>query len=359
MRRLVTRIFLIAGILIILIFLIQFVRVPYRIHSRGVVMPVKEWVLKKDASGTLVSQYKDNLTNTSTQYMVTQFQRGDLARFQLREGLLNTEEVFAGDTIGKISSTEEEKRYVELKAELLVQQSLLKVYSTGEKPEKVRMAYESMLRAEQEYNTQRQLTDRQEALYNKNYISAEQFELSYNDLIVKQQNANEAKANYQSLITGAKKEEIDYINASIHALEMQIAEAEKRLASFYITSPIKGSIVGLRPVIDEGNIFLTIADYSQLIVVLPVEVYKLPYVVVGQEMVLKAHTLGKTYDARITGIDNSVQMLGQRQNVFVTAAMKEGENGLLSGMIMDATIDGGWITIPEYFKRLLRVIKSN
>ncbi|HPK04856.1 MAG TPA: hypothetical protein PK908_03090 [Bacteroidales bacterium] len=359
MKKLFIRTSVIAGIIIILILLVCFVRIPYYVHSRGIVMPVKEWVLKKDAKGTFISVFKNNLTNSATQYTVTQFQRGDLAQFQLKENLFDSDRVFLGDTIGLISSTEEEKRYVELMAELQVQRSLLKVYTSGEKPEKIRMAYESMVKAEQEYNTQKQLTERQEVLFDKEYISVEEYELSYNELLVKKQDVNVAKANYEALITGAKQEEIDYINASIHALEMQIEQAEKRLSSYYVTSPIDGRIVGQHTIIDNEDIFLTVADCSQLLVVLPVEIYKLPYVDNDHELVLTANTIGSTYNARIASIDNSVQMLGQRQNVFITAIFNHDSSDLLSGMIMDATIDAGLVTIPEYIRRLFRVVKSN
>ncbi len=359
MKKLFTGTLLIAGIVIILFLLIHFIRIPYYIHSRGIIMPGKEWVLKKDSKGTLVSIFKDNLINSTTQFTVTEFQRGDLAQFQLKNGLFNSSRIAYGDTIGMISSTEEDRRYIELVAELQVQQSLLKVYTSGEKPENVRMAYENMIRAEHEYSTQKQLTERQEVLFNEEYIPAETYELSYNDLVVKRQNMNVAKANYESLITGAKQEEIDYINASIHALELQIEQAEKRLASFCVTSPIDGQIVGRRTMINGEDIVLAVADRSQLLVVLPVAIYQLPFVESGHDLVLKSNTYGLSYKARIVGIDNSVQLVDQRQNVFITAALDGGNEDLLSGMILDATISAGWITIPEYVRRMFRIVYAN
>ncbi|MCK9447644.1 MAG: hypothetical protein M0Q41_01575 [Bacteroidales bacterium] len=359
MNRLLKRTFFVLGIAVILILLVHYVRIPYYIHSRGIVMPVQEWILKKDTKGALVSVFKNNLINSTTQFTITEFERGDLAQFQLKDKLFDSDKIGLGDTVGLIRSTEEEKRYVELMAELEVQQSLLKVYTSGEKPESVRMAYESLLRAEQEYSTQKLLTQRHEGLYQKGYIPAEEYELSYTEMIVKQQNVNVAKANYESLITGAKQEEVDYIRASIHALELQVEQADRRLSFFHITSPLTGQIVGKRNIMDEEDIVLNVADRSQLLFVMPIAIDKLPYISNGHDLIVKSNIFGTSYTARIVFIDNSVQIVGQRQNVFVTAALTENQEEVLTGMMLDATISTGWITIPEYFRRLFRIVVAN
>lgn len=359
MNRPLKVLFFVLGITIILVLLIYFVRIPYYIHSRGLTMAPNEWILKKERKGTLVSIFKNNLLNSTTEFTVTEFQRGDLAEFHLKDNIFSLGKVTKGDTIGIISSTEEETRYIELLAELQVQQSLLKVYTSGEKPERVKMAYEEMLRAEQEYNTQKLLTERQEKLFKDGYVPSELYEISYNDLIVKKQNENVAKANYESLITGAKQEEVDYINASIHALELQIEQAKKRMASFYITSPLHGTIVDKRDFYEEEDIILSVADQSDLLVIMPIPVFKVQYLEKEQNLIFKSSSFGVEYQARIVSIDNSAQMVGQYQNVFVTAVLTEKYEDLLPGMILDATINTGWVDFPEYIKRVFSVVFEN
>ncbi|MBE0661491.1 MAG: hypothetical protein IH597_03400 [Bacteroidales bacterium] len=182
-----------------------FISIPYDVHSRGMVLPAKEWSLKKSGDGMLVSVYKDNLRNTITDFSVTEFQRGELAGFKVNDKILSQEFIYAGDTIGIISSSEEERRHVEMIAQLQVQKSLLKVHSTGEKPETVQMAYEAMIKAEQEYETQKKISARNEILFNDSVIAAEQFELSHSELLIKQQNMNIARSSFEAVRPAPKR----------------------------------------------------------------------------------------------------------------------------------------------------------
>jgi hypothetical protein len=336
-----------------------FISIPYDVHSRGIILPAKEWSLKKSGDGMLVSVYKDNLRNTLTEFSVTEFQRGELAGFRINEKILTQEFINIGDTIGIINSSEEERRHVELVAQLQVQKSLLKVHSTGEKPETVQMAYEAMIRAEHEFETQQKLTGRNEILFNDSVIAAEEYELSHIELLIKQQNRNIARSNFEAVSTGAKEEQLNYLMANINALELQLGQVEERLHSFHIVSPIDGKIIGRRAIQPGEEIVISISDNSQRLVILPVEIHQLPYIEAGQHVVLKTGNYGVSFTANIISIDNVVQMVDQRQNVFVTALLDENGHDIIPGMIVDASIRCGMVSVTDYFKRLFRIVYAN
>jgi multidrug resistance efflux pump len=336
-----------------------FIDVPYNVNSRGMILPAKEWSLKKTGVGTLATVFRDNLNNTTTHFSVTEFQRGNLAEFSLNPELLNKGAVAAGDTIGIITSSEEEKRLVELQAELKVQQSLLDVYSTGEKPEAVQMAYNAMIKAEHEYETQKKVTERNENLFAGGYIAAEEFELLQNAYMIKKQNLNIARSNYEAVNTGAKPEQINFILATISALELQLEQVNARLRSFVILSPLQGQVVGHRGYAGSDEIILSISDRSSLITILPIEVHQLTYVHGGQEIILRIGSYGISFKARIISIDNSVQMIDQRQRIFVTAVLEDSEHLIMPGMIADADIKCGLISLGEYIRRLFRIVIAN
>jgi len=336
-----------------------FISIPYNVNSRGIILPVKEWSLKKSGDGMLVSVFKDHLRITITDFSVTEFQRGELAGFRVNNKILTQEFINVGDTIGIINSSEEERRHVEMVAQLQVQKSLLKVHSTGEKPEMVQMAYEAMIKTEHEYETQKKVTGRNEILFNDKYISAEEYELSYNDYLVKKHNMNIARSNFEAVSTGAKEEQLNFLMTSINALELQLRQVEERLQSFHILSPIDGRLVGRRALQPGEEIVISIADSSQCLVILPVEIHQLPYIEAGQHVVLKSGSFGVSFTASIISVDNVVQMNNQRQNVFVTALLDENGPDIIPGMIVEAGIQCGMVSVADYFKRLLRIVYAN
>lgn len=346
-------------IVLILYLLIRFVEVPYFVQSRGIIMPISEWSLKKEGDGTLVSQLKDNLTNSTKNFTVSEFQRGDLAEFNFNSQILHNGTINKGDTIGLISSIEEERKLIDLTAELQVQKSLLQVYLSGEKPQDIRVASERMIKAEQEYETQKKLFHRNEALFSKGYIAEEVYDLSLNELRIKQQDLEIAKSTYEAMLSGAKKEQIDYVQATINSLEMQIRHTEKRLQSFHILSPISGNIVDRRLAINGYESIITITDNSEQIVVFPIEIYQLPLIKTGQAIQVKTTSYGTSVAGHIIGFDNVAQVVDQRQHVFVTALLEENNPGVLPGMMLELSISTGVISLPEYIKRLLKIVYAN
>jgi hypothetical protein len=344
-----------AGILLLL----AYMKLPYNISSRGLIMPVKEWSLKRSTDGTLISMYKDYERNLTTHFSVTEFQRGDLVEFIINKDLVPDKLIHIGDTIGIIRSMEEERRLVELMAELQVQKSLLRVHSTGEKPESVKMAYEAIIKAEHEYKTQKKVTERNEILFNDDVIPEEEYELSLNEYLVKKQNLSIAQSNYEAVSTGAKPEQLDFINASIRSLELQIENSNERLQSFNLISPINGILMGRRGTQNNEETVVNIADLSQFIVVLPIEFFQVPHIKTGQEVSLKMDSYGISISAEIVGINNVVQMVEQRQNVFVTARINDDRHDIIAGGIADATVRCGLIPASEYFKRLFRIVYAH
>ncbi|MBE0661490.1 MAG: hypothetical protein IH597_03395 [Bacteroidales bacterium] len=147
--------------------------------------------------------------------------------------------------------------------------------------------------------------------------------------------------------------------ASINALELQLRQVEERLESFHILSPIDGRLVGRRAIQPGEEIVISITDSSQCLVVLPVEIHQLPYIETGQLVVLKTGSFGVSYNANIISVDNVVQMNSQRQNVFVTALLDENGPGIIPGMVVDASIKCGMVSVKDYFKRLFRIVYAN
>lgn len=346
-------------VLAALFVLARHLQLPYTISSRGMVLPMSEWTLKKTGDGTLASVYKDNLRNITSQFSITEFQRGDLAGFVINEAILNQKTISKGDTVGQVTSMAEEKRRIELLAELQVQHSLMQVHKSGEKPELVQMAREDLVKAENEYETQKKLTERQAALFEKAYISAQDYELSQNAYLVKKHEMNRARAHFEAISSGSKDEQLNYIRANIESLEMQLEQVTKRIDAFTVVSPISGKLIERRNINGDQETILQAENNNTRLVILPIELHQLPYIKPGQTIRFKLDTYGQEMEARVHAIDNAVQMVDQRQKLFLTAVTAEIYPDLLSGTVVEASIDCGMISAAEFFRRLFRIVYAN
>jgi hypothetical protein len=348
-------IFIVILLFAALVFVLRFISIPYHVHSIGMLMPASEYVLRIPGNGTISAVFIDYKENITQRTLFTEFNRGDFAEFFLDPNFGSHKLIKKGDTIGVIRSLIEEIRLNELRAELEVQKSLLSMHSSGEKKETISLAEEKIKRATHEYETQQKLTSRSEILFNEGYIPAEEYEISLNNYLRSLQNLNIEKAELDVLRTGAKPEYLDYLKSNIHSIELQTEQLERKLNAYHLKSPIDGVVVEKRAQQLPGETTITIADYSETLLLIPVEVYQLKWIKPGQEVSINSQNIR----ASITGIDNVVQMVDQRQKVFVTALISEPAIEIMPGAIAEAVINCGEISVLTYLKRLLKVVYSN
>jgi multidrug efflux pump subunit AcrA (membrane-fusion protein) len=335
----------------------------YSISSKGILYPATEWGLYRTADGNLINSLKDNSINSISHYSVTEFQRGDLGSFSILPGIFARGMVEKGDTIAFLTSFNERIRYVELQGELNMQKKLLSVYSSGEKPDEIRIASERINLASQEYETQKRITDRNNILFEKAFIPEEEYEISLNELHIKRQNFIIAQSEYEALTSGAKQEQLDYVKATIEALENQIAQIREFMSEFTITSPITGRITQKqgRELDAIHETIFRVTDSEKYIIVIPVDVYNLPYISLGQKVYFSTVTDKRVIESVITNIDNSVQMLNGMQKVYITALLEPGDaiQSIYPNMIVDVTIPSEKITVRDFLARLINEVYNN
>lgn len=338
---------------------LDYVKLPYVISTKGIVYPGQEWVLARTSDGNLINSLKDNLHNSVSNYSVTEFQRGDLADFMLLPGVFEQGYVSKGDTVAVIHSQTERGRMIELLGELQRQQKLLSLYQSGEKPQEVQMAYDQMVLAEKEYEMQKKITQRNQAMFDRNHIAQEEYELSVNDYEIARQNLLISQSRYEAITTGAKAEQIEYVQANINAIKSQMEHLQQLMESFTLVSPISGKIVRKQGVDNGFDVILRVADTSHYVLMLPVNVYQLPYLYKGQHVEFLPSTGARALKATITGFDNTAQMLDGRQKIFVIARIDNQDTMLLSNMLVDANILSKPLTAREYLARLFNEVYNN
>lgn len=358
--KILLRLSLLIVVLVVLIAVTAYIKIPYNINTKGVVVPLKEWSLTRLSDGTILNTEKNNLTNRISYFSVMEFQRGDHAEFIVNEKVFNGSHVSKGDTVGYIRSYEEEKRLLELTGGLEEQRGVLQVYLTGEKQEEVDVAMERVILAEQEYEIQKKFLARSQILYETGVISDEKWELALNDYQVKRQNMNIARSVGEALASGSKQEEIDLVRNNIRFFERQIEQAEKRIDAFTLIAPFSGTIAREQMLeqIDMESL-MRLVNTEVLIVRLPVDLYQLDYITNGNQINLHMNSGRNTYRATVIEVDNTVQFIDQRQNVFITAMVEENTDRFIPNMLVEAEIECGNLSAWSFMKRIFTIVFEN
>jgi multidrug resistance efflux pump len=182
-------------------------------------------------------------------------------------------------------------------------------------------------------------------------------------LHIKRQNFIIAQSEYEALTSGAKQEQLDYVKATIEALENQIAQIREFMSEFTITSPITGRITQKqgRELDAIHETIFRVTDSEKYIIVIPVDVYNLPYISLGQKVYFSTVTDKRVIESVITNIDNSVQMLNGMQKVYITALLEPGDaiQSIYPNMIVDVTIPSEKITVRDFLARLINEVYNN
>ncbi len=357
--RILFRVVLVLFVVIALSAIAYYIEIPYNINTKGIIMPVREWNLLRLSDGTILNSEKNNLTNKISYYSVLEFQRGDHAEFMVNEKVFNRKTIDKGDTIGYIRSFEEERRLLGLLTGLEEQRGLLRISLSGEKEEEINAARARLGLAEQEYETQKKLVARMEALHKTGIIADEAWEVARNDYLVTRQNINIAQAALDMVSSGAKPEERELIRTNINSFLRQIEQTENRMDAFNILAPFSGIIIREQRPETNGNTIIRVADMDNLMVTFPVDIFQLIYIEDGNPINIRINSGRRSYSGRVIDADNSVQFIDQRQKVFVTALIDDNPGMFIPNMLVQAEILCGSISGWAYLRRMFKTVFEN
>jgi hypothetical protein len=342
-------------------FLVNNFELTYSLSSKAIIYPIEEWTLFRSETGNLINSLKNYRYNTIKEYSVTEFQRGDHAKFSILPEIFEKDFLYQGDTVGVMVSQFEKRNIIELQGELLTQKKLLDVYKSGEKPENIEIARERKVLAQQELEIQERVTERNKTLYDRAYISEEEYELSLKEYYIKKQNYLIADNTFNAISTGAKKEEIAYIDANIKSIEAQIKQLENMVDNFTIVCPINGKLIRDQRVVIGYDAILKVADITKLVLLIPIDAYNISNLFLGQKVLFNDSSNNTSYSAEIVSFDNSAQMLDGKQKIFVTAITSDlhENHSIYPNMMVDVTIESESISILTYISRLVNEIYNN
>lgn len=349
-------------ILVLGVLALVFVEVPYSIRSRGIVLPVEEWSLHTGSGGTLVQLHENHLSGVVGQYSISEYQRGDVARYMFNEELLAGGTVNKGDTVAWVYTSDIHLDLIALQGDLAYQRSLLQVYLAGDRPEEVAVADRRIELARQELENQQAQTERVVRLHQEGVVSQQEYELSVNELRIKEHALEVAQSLRQALEAGRKPEDLEMVRSRIASLEIQEAQLKKHMDAFHLVSPISGVVIRERnPLLANGTeAMLRIADLSVLAVFLPIDHHEGQYAAIGQRVRLHAATGSFPVEGEIVSVDNTIQMMNNRPKIFLgVMADNEGDGNVYRNMMVEASVVCDTIRLWEYLQRMTKGVFHN
>lgn len=352
----------IAAVILLGALALHLVEVPYAIRSRGLILPVEEWSLVRGSGGVLVQVHENHRNGVVSQYGVSEFQRGDVARYVFNETLLGSGIVNKGDTIAWVYTSDIHLELIALQGDLAYQQSVLDVYLSGERPEEISVAEGRIELARQELENQEMQTERIIQLYLEGVVAQQEYELALNELKVKQYALEIAMAQQQALMAGRKAEDLEVVRSRIAALELQIEQLKQHMDAFHLVSPVSGTVIRDRNPLagNQPEPILRIADFSSLMVFLPVDYHESRYAEPGQAVHFRSGSGLFSRKGHLVSIDNTVRLMNNRPKLFLGAVVEGDDSGMvLRNMMVEARVVCDTIPLREYLRRMSRGVMQN
>ncbi|MGV3642107.1 MAG: HlyD family efflux transporter periplasmic adaptor subunit [Adhaeribacter sp.] len=331
------------------------VEVPYFISSQGQLLPIREWTLSGAQTGDLKSSFKDNRTGKLTSYAVSAFQRGNEARLSLHPRVYDQARIGQGDTIATIFTNKDEELLVQLQGELQVHQSEMLLNKAGEKAEDVRGFANRLALAREALALQQKITSRTEALYRDSLVSLQEFETAQNLLRSRQLEVQIAQSSLESVTTGSKPAQLDFIQAKNEATRQKIRQIREGLRDFVLLAPLSGVVVKKKDSnVLSDDVLLSVADQSAYVIFFPVPYAEKDYVQTGQAVRVSLTGTTRQCLGKVIGIDNTTQIVDGRQAFFVTALIEEQNLPVVSNTFLRVTVIGQPVTPRHYLARGVR-----
>ncbi len=335
------------------ILLIVPVNIPFSISSHAQIFHGKEWVLTKDHGGRINASLYDRINGRTENYRLHQFERQDAVRFDLNDAIVPGSTVQEGDTVGRIYSAQLRRDLVSLTGDLEVTRASLELYRTGEKEAVIEEARNRLAYAEQQIEGHVILLDRTKELHRRDLISDEELDIAVQQNRLYEIDKLIAEAQLQSALTGAKDEQIAYLETRIAALEEEIRSLEQTIDDYTYLSPIDGVVYHT---FSQDTLAL-IGDPENYLAVIPVPFHYRQYINDGQNVALRipGNNIARRY-AQVHSIGNTVRVMNGGQYFMIQAVIKNEDDEYLPGILASASIKTEPVTIREYLLRYIRPI---
>lgn len=338
------------GVFSIALVACNYISVPFEIGTVGEIFPKEKWTLSRGDAGQVISNVIDYTKGYSTHYDIFQFERGEVVSANLSRYLGGKKELFKGDTIFCMQSSDLEDQLITAKNALLVATAELRSKSSAEKEPLIREAEHRLEYTRKKTEEQKLVFDRAAQLYEKGFSSLQEFELqkwNYDLLEIEEQIA---AARLENLKTGVKPQEVEFLVSQIDALKSRLAYLKSRQSQLLVTSPIPGSVTSTFA----PDTFLSVTNYRAIVLHVPVKITDLPEFHEGQTVSAYFPSLERTCEGTILSVGRNVTLMDEQQVVYLSIQFENSARVFMPGMVVRNTLRLRKITMLEYLLRTLK-----
>lgn len=337
--------FLIIIVTILIIFYFLPFEFPVTINQKGKLLPYKTWTLAKGTDDRLITSLNDIATGLNNEFSVTQFERGDAVQFKFNLPVISDNIINKGDTVGYIISNEIEKDIQKLLGELESAKASLYVQKSSEKESIVEAEKSRLVFAEKELEEQTKIYERKKKLFDRELISKEEFEADEAKYELAKINISIAKERLRSVQSGVKKEEINYAELQIGAIQNEINVLKKRYESNNIIVPISGVVNRTF----SPDTLLVVNDISKSVIIIPVMWEDSRKIELEQKVTISSPYSDSNILGKIVSINSTVMSNNNIQYVLVTAIADKISSDFKPGLFVDCNIECGSATAANIF----------
>ena len=325
-------------LLIIVIAFLAFLKLPSKIDIPVKIFPGKEWLVVQPAPGQYYSVTKDYLNGRNNQLMDFVADRGEQVKCLLIGELFSGQSVDSNTVVGKIISSGLREKILRISNQIKIKQAELAVFSTGEKPEIIRIfenEYSGLLK---QLKIEQTILARKEELLSKNLISPQEYQIQQSKIVQLQSEVNALKSRIEGLKSGAKQQQIDLIKTQITSLMQQLAFLQNQDSSLVLKAPFSGTVLFHF----QSDTLLHLIDDHHFVGLFLIPFQDSYQNLIRHEVNLKNENQGRLIKGRILRFEKKVLHLSGKNMMYGILHIEEVSNTLLPGLILR-----GQLTVAE------------
>ena len=230
----------------------------------------------------------------AAEYRVSGKVPGRVEKFYAEEG----DFVHKGDTLVKIESPEVQAKLAQAMAVKSAAEAQKNKAMKGARQEQIASAYEMWQKALAGEEVMEKSFERTSRLYEQEVVSAQKFDEVQAQYKAARATSAAAKAQYDMAVKGARKEDIETVEALVDQAAASLAEVESYLGELYLTAPADGVISARFPkpgeLAGQGAPVMAVTDLNDAWFTFSIREDMLHGLRIGDELRVKVPALGET-----------------------------------------------------------------
>ncbi|MBI5603730.1 MAG: efflux RND transporter periplasmic adaptor subunit [Deltaproteobacteria bacterium] len=232
---------------------------------------------------------------------------------RIEKRLVSEGEMFkAGQIVARLDNQDLVQEMAQRKAQVAAAQATLAELKTGSRPEEIAQAEAVLERAQADGTRTKTEWERQKKLYEREVISAREYDLAKTNFDGAEARIREAKEILTLVRKGPRQEKIDLALAGLEQARKALALAETRMGYSVLHAPISGIVlsenVEAGEYVSPGTPVVTAGDLIRVYLRAYINETDLGRVKLGQKVRLFTDTFpGKAYEGKITFIASQAE----------------------------------------------------